>query len=160
MFVPKFVPPWRLSSCGSYPLHLSGMGYTTASNVTAGLISVFLELISLSTRARWRYTLRGNLRPAKNYPCKWPNCVIFHVCLFLFSLCFWQPCAHHQENCCINATPGLCHSLLMTVWYAGMRFILTCKLDGHLHRVTQTRCRIDTIIILKIGTWLPETCRE
>ena len=24
-------------------------------------------------------------------------------------------------------------------------FILTCKPDGHLHRVTYTRCRIDTI---------------
>jgi len=22
----------------------------------------------------------------------------FHVCLFLFCLCFGQPCAHHQEN--------------------------------------------------------------
>ena len=39
--------------------------------------------------------------------------------LFLFSTCFGQPCAHHQENYCINATPGLCHSVLMAVWYAG-----------------------------------------
>jgi len=23
---------------------------------------------------------------------------MFHVCLFLFSTCFGQPCAHHQEN--------------------------------------------------------------
>jgi hypothetical protein len=22
----------------------------------------------------------------------------FHVCLFLFSTCFWQQCAHHREN--------------------------------------------------------------
>ena len=43
----------------------------------------------------------------------------FLVCLFLFSTCFGQPCAHHQENYCIDATPGLCHSMLMTVWYAG-----------------------------------------
>ena len=35
----------------------------------------------------------------------------FLVCLFLFSTCFGQPCAHHQENYCINATPGLCHSV-------------------------------------------------
>ena len=35
----------------------------------------------------------------------------FLVRLFLFSTCFGQPCAHHQENYCINATPGLCHSV-------------------------------------------------
>jgi hypothetical protein len=23
---------------------------------------------------------------------------LFHVCLFLLSTCFEQPCAHHQEN--------------------------------------------------------------
>ena len=34
----------------------------------------------------------------------------FCVCLFLFSTCFGQPCVHHQENYCINATLGLCHS--------------------------------------------------
>jgi len=45
-------------------------------------------------------------------PCKQPTWrTIFHVCLFLFSTCFGQPCAHHQENYCINATPGLCHSV-------------------------------------------------
>jgi len=67
MFVPKFAPPWHLSSRGSYLLHLSGLGDPTASSVTAGLISVFLELISLSTRARWRYILRGSLPTAINY---------------------------------------------------------------------------------------------
>jgi len=36
---------------------------------------------------------------------------IFLVCLVLLSICFGQPCAHHQENYCINATPGLCHSV-------------------------------------------------
>ena len=34
----------------------------------------------------------------------------FLVCLFLFSTYFGQPCAHHQENYCINVTLGLCHS--------------------------------------------------
>jgi len=34
----------------------------------------------------------------------------FLVCLFLFSTCFGQPCAHPQENYCMSATPGLCHS--------------------------------------------------
>ena len=35
----------------------------------------------------------------------------FLICLFLFSTCFGQPCAYHQENYCISATPGLCHSV-------------------------------------------------
>jgi hypothetical protein len=36
--------------------------------------------------------------------CRWPFGVqvwmrlLFHVCLLLFSTCFGQPCAHHQEN--------------------------------------------------------------
>ena len=42
------------------------------------------------------------------------------LCTFIsFSTCFGQPCAHHQENYCINATSGLCHSVYMIVWYAG-----------------------------------------
>jgi len=38
--------------------------------------------------------------------------------------------------------------------------ICSCIPDGHLHRVTYARCRIDTIILLMMDTWLPETCRE
>jgi hypothetical protein len=38
----------------------------------------------------------------------------FHVYLFLFSTCFRQPGVHLQENYCISATPGLCHSLYAT----------------------------------------------
>jgi len=34
---------------------------------------------------------------------------LFHVCLFIFYTCFRQPCAHHHEHYCINATSGLCH---------------------------------------------------
>jgi len=26
----------------------------------------------------------------------------FLLCLFLFCICFGQPCAHHQQNYCIN----------------------------------------------------------
>jgi len=34
----------------------------------------------------------------------------------------------------------------MTVWYAGQNsFGPAYETDGHLHRVTYTRCRIDTI---------------
>ena len=46
---------------------------------------------------------------------------------------------------CINTTSGICHSVQVTVWYAGLGFTQTCIPDGHLHRVTYTRCRIDTI---------------
>ena len=35
--------------------------------------------------------------------------IFFLVCLFVFSTFPGQPCAHHEENYCINATPGLCH---------------------------------------------------
>ena len=37
----------------------------------------------------------------------------------------------------------ICHSMWVTVWYAGS--IQTCKPHGHLHTVTYTRSRIDTI---------------
>jgi len=43
----------------------------------------------------------------------------------------------------------------LQVW---MRLIQTCTLNGHLYRVTYTRCRIDTILLM-MGTWLPETCK-
>jgi len=35
----------------------------------------------------------------------------------------------------------------------------TCIPEGHLHRVTNTRCRTDTILLM-MGTQLLETCRE
>ena len=61
------------------------------------------------------------------------------VCLFLFSTCFGQPCAHHQENYCINATPGLCHSVDDgLIWFMSLCIDdrLVCIPDGRLHRVT------------------------
>jgi len=33
----------------------------------------------------------------------------------------------------------------VTVWYAGLGSTQTCIPDAHLHRVTYTRCRTDTI---------------
>jgi hypothetical protein len=41
----------------------------------------------------------------------------------------------------INTTSGICHSVQMTVWCAGVH---TCTPNDHLYRVTYTRC-IDTI---------------
>ena len=51
---------------------------------------------------------------------------------------------------CINTTSGICHSVLVIVSCAGLvgtpwSSIQTYTLDGHLHRVTYTRCRINTI---------------
>ena len=40
----------------------------------------------------------------------WSISTIF-LCLFLFSTCFRQPCAHLQLNYFINAAPCLCHSV-------------------------------------------------
>ena len=62
---------------------------------------------------------------------------------------------------CINTTSGICHSVQTTVWCArlGESLIQTCKPNGHLYRVTYTRCGIDTILLM-MGTCLPETCRE
>jgi len=70
----------------------------------------------------------------------------FYIYLFRFSTCFEQPCAHHRESqlyqyniwymsVCVGDRP-VCRS--------GSSFP-TCMPDGHLHRVTYTRCCIDTI---------------
>jgi len=78
-----------------------------------------------------------------------PRAPFFRIYLFQFSTCFEHPCAHHQEN--------QLHQY--DIWYMSLyvgdrlvcRFgrncisIQTCTLDGHLHRVTYTRCRINTI---------------
>jgi len=72
----------------------------------------------------------------------------FRIYLFQFSTCFEHPRAHHQENqlyqydiwymsLCVGDRP-----LCRFGWHCSS--IQTCTLDGHLHRVTYTRC-IDTI---------------
>jgi 3-deoxy-D-arabino-heptulosonate 7-phosphate (DAHP) synthase class II len=65
--------------------------------------------------------------------------LFFRMYLFQFSTCFEHLCAHRQENR-INTVSRICHS------YVGDR--LACMLHAkrsHTHRVTYTRCRIDTI---------------
>ena len=70
----------------------------------------------------------------------------FCICLFQFSTCFENSSAHHQEI-------QLYH---YDIWYISLnvgdclvcrfgRSVQTCIPDGHLHRVTYTRYRIDTI---------------
>ena len=66
----------------------------------------------------------------------------FLIRSFQFSTCFEQPCAHHQES----------KFYQYDIWYMSLSIgdRLRCRLavcipDGHLHRVTYNRCRIDTI---------------
>ena len=70
---------------------------------------------------------------------------IFYVCLFQFSTCFEHSSAHHQEIKLYQY--DICYMSL----YVGDRLVCrfgrsvqTCIPDGHLHRVTYTRYRIDT----------------
>jgi hypothetical protein len=46
-----------------------------------------------------------------------------------------------RRNNCINMTPGIFHSVWTTVWHAGHHYVFR-----HPHRVTNTRCRTDTVI--------------
>jgi len=59
---------------------------------------------------------------------------------FLFSMCFGQPLAHCQENYCISATPGLCHTVCLVC-----RGIYSCIPDGHLH--------ISILYVFRAATW-------
>ena len=62
---------------------------------------------------------------------------IFLICLWLFSTCFGQLCAHHQEK-----IPYLCDTCrkCKAEWN-----IPPCIPDSHLYRVTNARCRIGTV---------------
>jgi hypothetical protein len=98
---------------------------------------VYLMLLILILGMLWlKLALFVNVRCIVILVNKPTWCAVFHVCLFLFSTCFGQPCAHHQENYCINMTSGLCHCLVCR---------LPCIPDGHLHTVTSTRWRNDKI---------------
>ena len=47
---------------------------------------------------------------------------------------------------CINTTSGICHSVQMTVWCAGLcESHPNLQINSHLQRVTYTGCHIDTI---------------
>ena len=70
----------------------------------------------------------------------------FCMYLFQFSTCFEQPRAHHQENQLYQ------YNIWYMSLYVGDRFVCrsessfpTCTQSGHRHRVTYTRCCIDTI---------------
>ena len=67
---------------------------------------------------------------------------LLYIFLFQFSTCSEQLCAHHQES-----------QLYQYIWYTSRcvgglpvcRSVPTCIPDGRLHRVTYTRCCIDSI---------------
>jgi hypothetical protein len=83
--------------------------------------------------------------------------------LFLFSTYFGRYVPIVRRIYCINATPGICHSVLMTVSYAGWvgtSSITTCIPDGHQHRLANTKCRNDTVNSPDDGHIAPETCTE
>jgi hypothetical protein len=63
---------------------------------------------------------------------------MFLVCLFLFSTCFGPLCARHQEK---QLYP-------YDTWYLSLcvEWIPPCIPDSHLHRETNTKCRIDRVI--------------
>jgi len=48
-----------------------------------------------------------------------------------------------RRNNCINATLGVCHSVWMTVWYAGW---ILCIPDSHPYRISSIKCHINTVI--------------
>jgi len=99
-----------------------------------------------------------------------------HVVLIQYG---WNPNLHTRRS------PTYSDIYQMSYWY-NLGGTQTCIPDGHLHRVTYTRCRIDTIwvepkpayrtvtyiewhipdvvliqlILLMISTWVLETCRD
>ena len=52
-----------------------------------------------------------------------------------------------RRNNCIYATLGICHSVWVTVWYAGWNsFITPCIPDSHPYRIVSTKCRINAVV--------------
>jgi len=61
-----------------------------------------------------------------------------------FLYMFWATVPIIRRNSCSYGTLGTCYSVWMTVWYAGWNE--SCISDSHLHRVTNTEHRIDTVV--------------
>ena len=75
----------------------------------------------------------------------------FHVCLFLFSTCFGAAMCPSSGELIVSIRLVAYVNLYrwpfgVLVW---MSLIQTCTPNGHLYRVTYTRCRIDTTNPLK-----------
>ena len=87
----------------------------------------------------------------------------FTISLFHASTCFEHMCSKHiscdyvpiiRRNNCILATLGICRYVWVTVWFA------LCKPDSHPYRITNIKCRINTVVYPDDGTYLPETFRK
>jgi len=63
-------------------------------------------------------------------------------------------------------TSGICHSIQMTVWCAGLDETHTWVSSKPAHQtVNYTGWHIPDVVLIQLnlpmmGTWLPETCRE
>ena len=95
---------------------------------------------------------------------KFPKCVKLALCylvnrtnlvhnfFFKYIYCFSLHVSANyvsiiRRNYRTHVTPGICHCIQMTFWNAGWNETLTpCIPDSHLYRVTNTRCRIGTVI--------------
>jgi len=90
-----------------YSLHVSGIHVPIIRKIIVSMphlvyVTLFISIL---------YMFRAAMCPSSGellYQC---DTWFMSLCLFLFSTCFGQPCANHQENYCINATPGLCQSV-------------------------------------------------
>jgi hypothetical protein len=90
---------------------------------------------------------------------KWPAWRTIHFYVFISILyMFRAPRAHHQEN----------QLYQYNIWYMSLcvgdcfvcRSVPACTQNGHRHRVTHTRCCIDTIDSPDNEHEVLETCRE
>jgi hypothetical protein len=125
-----------------YPvLHVKYLLFVSDFDATLILSAYFRKYSNINFMFCWPCISRYN-------SCKWPTwpTILFSICLFQFSTCFEKPRAHRQEN----------QLYQYNIWYVslcvgdrlGCRSEIsfpTCTLDGHLHRVTYTRCCIGTI---------------
>jgi len=103
-----------------YSLHPSGSHVPIIMRII-----VLMRHLVCVTLCRWPSGMQVNLRAAM---CQSSGELLYQRDTWFMSLCvdgrlacrltFGQPCANHQENYCINVTPGLCHSVWMIIWYA------------------------------------------
>jgi hypothetical protein len=64
-----------------------------SNHVKQRIVAIQHQLVSLVSHC---YTKNCNLFKLLTW-----HTILFHICLFFFTTCFGQPCAHHQENDCL-----------------------------------------------------------
>jgi hypothetical protein len=76
----------------------------------------------------------------------------FFKCIYCFSVHVsgnYVPITRRKH--CTYGTPRICHSIWVTLWYAWRNFFPPCIPESHLYTVTNTRCRIGTVIFSDDG---------